>query len=163
MESQLNNSNTNSNNKDTNSTSSLLVPAAQILPIPVPSTHIKKGKQTAQKAAVFTCDSYRATLAVAKDKKTQIQTSQLHKHKRVKRQTKQTLINVTSTQENEQSICISHDVTISVNENDWFCYLCNKTLIEDMIQCLQCRSWVHESCAGVLKKCKLYYCPQCDT
>lgn len=36
-----------------------------------------------------------------------------------------------------------------INENEWYCKFCKECIIEDMIQCLKCRDWIHESCANV--------------
>lgn len=52
-----------------------------------------------------------------------------------------------------------------VNENieKWFCKICLKCEIEDMIQCMICKAWVHVDCACVKKHVKKYLCPQCTT
>jgi hypothetical protein len=39
-----------------------------------------------------------------------------------------------------------------------FCILCAKSIKEGMIQCLQCRSWVHTPCAKVKQSKKKWYC-----
>ncbi|XP_045764351.1 uncharacterized protein LOC123866715 [Maniola jurtina] len=43
----------------------------------------------------------------------------------------------------------------------WFCKICVLCSIEDMIQCLVCKCWVHEECACVKKGIKKYFCPSC--
>nr|CAH7730077.1 unnamed protein product [Callosobruchus chinensis] len=48
----------------------------------------------------------------------------------------------------------------SINEKEWYCKLCNECSIEDMIQCLQCRTWVHEICANVQSREK-FICDFC--
>nr|CAI5850711.1 unnamed protein product [Callosobruchus analis] len=48
----------------------------------------------------------------------------------------------------------------SINEKEWYCKLCNECSIEDMIQCLQCRTWVHEICANVQSRAK-FICDFC--
>lgn len=36
-----------------------------------------------------------------------------------------------------------------VGVEDWYCKICEERSVEDMIQCLRCKQWVHETCAGV--------------
>lgn len=43
----------------------------------------------------------------------------------------------------------------------WFCKICVLCSIDDMIQCLACKCWVHEECACVKKGIKKYFCPTC--
>lgn len=45
--------------------------------------------------------------------------------------------------------------------DDWFCSLCAEDREESMIQCLKCKTWVHDLCAGVNKKIKKYVCDAC--
>jgi hypothetical protein len=51
---------------------------------------------------------------------------------------------------------------INYNEDSWFCAICCDNFKEDMIQCLSCKQWVHEKCAGVRKGIKMYYCEKCN-
>ncbi|XP_076395897.1 uncharacterized protein LOC105663718 [Megachile rotundata] len=44
---------------------------------------------------------------------------------------------------------------------DWFCCLCAEDRKENMIQCLKCKTWVHDLCAGVNSKIKKYVCVAC--
>jgi len=48
-----------------------------------------------------------------------------------------------------------------INKGDWFCALCNKVRLENMIQCLEYKIWVREVCGRVLKNDTVYYCPKC--
>jgi hypothetical protein len=34
------------------------------------------------------------------------------------------------------------------SDEDWCCFLCQESVIEDMILCTSCSKWAHESCAG---------------
>ncbi|KAJ2937691.1 hypothetical protein O0L34_g17502 [Tuta absoluta] len=43
----------------------------------------------------------------------------------------------------------------------WFCKIYLLCSVEDMIQCLACKCWVHEECACVKKAAKKYFCPSC--
>lgn len=45
--------------------------------------------------------------------------------------------------------------------SSWFCALCSEVKEEDMIQCMDCRSWVHTRCANVKPRIKRYFCPNC--
>lgn len=47
-----------------------------------------------------------------------------------------------------------------VKEN-WFCRLCAEERQEDMIQCLQCKDWLHTKCVGVSSRKKTFYCEEC--
>nr|CAD7198813.1 unnamed protein product [Timema douglasi] len=40
------------------------------------------------------------------------------------------------------------DVSIEIQQEEWFCSVCEDHSVEDMVQCLICWSWVHERCAG---------------
>ena len=48
------------------------------------------------------------------------------------------------------------------SKSDWFCNLCAKDREENMIQCLKCKTWVHDLCAGDDKKTKKYVCDVCN-
>ncbi|XP_063897876.1 uncharacterized protein LOC135118817 [Helicoverpa armigera] len=49
----------------------------------------------------------------------------------------------------------------SINIEKWFCKICLLCAVEDMIQCMMCKAWVHVDCACVKKTIKKYLCPQC--
>lgn len=49
----------------------------------------------------------------------------------------------------------------TTDNDDWFCSLCAEDRKENMIQCLKCKTWVHDLCAGVNKKIKKYVCDAC--
>lgn len=48
---------------------------------------------------------------------------------------------------------------IAINESDWYCHLCDQFFVEDMIQCIVCKNWVHESCAALVTS--NYICDIC--
>lgn len=50
-----------------------------------------------------------------------------------------------------------------VDIEKWFCKICLKCAVEDMIQCLICKAWVHVDCACVAKTVKKFICPLCKT
>lgn len=49
----------------------------------------------------------------------------------------------------------------SINDKEWYCKLCCESIVEDMIQCLKCRDWVHESCANIESRDK-FLCDICS-
>jgi len=63
----------------------------------------------------------------------------------------------------KESMHTTENIIVSIYEENWFCFLCMGARIEDMIQCIECKLWVHESCTGVLKKEKIYFCPKCKS
>jgi len=48
------------------------------------------------------------------------------------------------------------------SKSDWFCNLCAEDREENMIQCLKCKTWVPDLCAGVDKNTKKYVCDVCN-
>ena len=58
---------------------------------------------------------------------------------------------------------VSQEEMVHLDEGDssWFCILCGKEKEEDMIQCMDCRSWVHTRCAKVKASIKKYLCKDC--
>lgn len=45
----------------------------------------------------------------------------------------------------------------------WYCKICQENRQEDMIQCTECDTWIHELCAGVDKNTVDYLCDDCKT
>jgi hypothetical protein len=44
----------------------------------------------------------------------------------------------------------------------WFCFLCEASVEENMVQCLRCKQWVHESCSGLSHKDLIFFiCDKC--
>ncbi|CAH2230178.1 jg12523 [Pararge aegeria aegeria] len=41
------------------------------------------------------------------------------------------------------------------------CQLCKEDREENMIQCIKCKGWMHDQCAGVESKIKKYMCDIC--
>lgn len=50
---------------------------------------------------------------------------------------------------------------IEIEQEEWYCSLCDKNTVEDMIQCQQCLTWKHESCAGIKSGIKMFICEDC--
>jgi hypothetical protein len=54
------------------------------------------------------------------------------------------------------------DAGANDGDSSWFGFLCGKSSKEDMIHCLQCRSWIHTRCAKAKTQGKKkYYCSTC--
>lgn len=46
-------------------------------------------------------------------------------------------------------------------KGDWYCPICSEEREDSMIQCLKCKIWIHDICAGVNKRIKKYVCEAC--
>lgn len=53
------------------------------------------------------------------------------------------------------------DVIIEVQQDEWYCLLCESCNVENMIQCISCKIWFHESCAGVKSGPVKFVCVNC--
>lgn len=124
------------NSKPTSS--SLAVPLEKISPLPKAAAVIcGKRKQTGtQRATVLTSSPYKYELENAAEKRALKQNRGRLKPKKLKMQE-------------------------SGESNSWFCELCETACEDDMIQCLACKKWVHENCAGVKKGQKRFFCFNC--
>lgn len=114
----------------------LVVPLTELSPLPkaattVASTRSKKGTQ---KALVLTSSPYKQQLSQS--------TAGLKRKKLT------------------YSLSESKKTDRGTN-GDWYCEMCQTRSVEDMIQCMSCRQWVHENCAGVKKNVKKYFCSNC--
>nr|CAI5822981.1 unnamed protein product [Callosobruchus analis] len=56
---------------------------------------------------------------------------------------------------------IQTSVDIEVDPADRYCFMCEDNMIEDMVQCMKCKSWAHSKCSGKGKKLKKYICVNC--
>lgn len=64
---------------------------------------------------------------------------------------------------NKPSTSKNAPTNVAVDIEKWFCKICLRCEVEDMIQCLACKAWVHIDCACVKKTLKKYFCPHCKT
>ncbi|KAG8269876.1 hypothetical protein J6590_097851 [Homalodisca vitripennis] len=64
---------------------------------------------------------------------------------------------------NQAGSSAQSDVMVEINPDEWFCSVCEENAIEDMVQCLLCGKWVHESCAGSKARIKKYVCSNCSS
>ena len=47
-------------------------------------------------------------------------------------------------------------------KESWLCKICEEDHVENMIQCIKCKDWIHDLCAGVERKIKPnYVCDIC--
>lgn len=50
-----------------------------------------------------------------------------------------------------------------VDEQDWYCAVCQVAKISDMRLCVVCQKYVHEECVGLTKEMKdIFVCPLCE-
>lgn len=114
----------------------LVVPLAELSPLPKAATTVAstRGKKGTQKALVLTSSPYKQQLSKSSTGlKRKKLTYPSSEDKKVRRST----------------------------NNDWYCEICQSRSVEDMVQCMTCRQWVHENCAGVKKNVKKYFCLNC--
>lgn len=53
--------------------------------------------------------------------------------------------------------------TKKVDEQDWYCAVCQMNEVSDMRLCVVCRKYVHENCVGLTKEMKdIFICPLCE-
>jgi ribosomal protein L37AE/L43A len=45
--------------------------------------------------------------------------------------------------------------------DSWFCDMCQQEFVEDMVRCMTCNKWFHETCAGVKKGRERFFCFAC--
>lgn len=50
----------------------------------------------------------------------------------------------------------------SGGNSSWFCVLCKKIKEDEMIQCMDCKLWVHTRCANVKPSVKKFFCSDCS-
>jgi hypothetical protein len=112
-------------------------------PLPLVTKNTKKRGRPAQKATILTATPYKEDLEEKQSKRKFV------KPKKVKCKLS-----------NEPRPSTSRATEIEVNIDEWYCFLCDQNLIEDMVQCSKCRRWVHESCSGAIAE-KVYACDEC--
>lgn len=75
----------------------------------------------------------------------------------------QNMENVKNAANKRKSIINKKELALKIKKkkSDWFCFICGEDRKENMIQCLKCKSWVHDVCAGVNKRTKKFVCDVC--
>ena len=116
-------------------TSTLSVPVSQISPLPRAASMVQKKTSVRQNALILTSTPYKSQLEESIEKR--------------KPKTLQFTSNETAKKRKQESV------------SSWFCDLCEEDAQQDMIQCMLCKKWVHEECAGVKKWQKKYFCVKC--
>jgi hypothetical protein len=131
----------------------------EISPIP-DKLSPERSLNKAQKTIVITSSPYKQRLEEAENKN--------KKNKKVKKETttKRRLQNHAPKKSARAKLSFSLEVSEksrpSSGKESWFCGICGNDIKEDMIQCLLCKEWVHENCAGVRKRIKVFYCENCN-
>jgi hypothetical protein len=129
------------------STSKLDVSVQEILHLP-PVTQKTRNKTRAQTATVITSTPYKDDLESKKLK--------------VDKKSKQTVKRKCNLgQEKPCTSKTTKNISIELNEEEWFCALCTEHRIEDMSKCTKCSKWMHESCANITSANIGYTCDFC--
>ena len=119
--------------------SSLKIPVSQISPLPKAAISVKNVRSSGtQQAKVLTSSPYKSQLEKNQEKR------------RPRMQLDPTLSEMKKTIKRYKK-----------DDSSWFCEMCSTESVEDMIQCMSCRKWVHENCAGVKKGKKRFFCFAC--
>lgn len=113
-------------------------PVAEISPIPE-LTRSRKQKTTS--VAVITSSPYKNELEEKQSKKVAGRPTSTPKNKPLKRKLQY------GKPEKEGK--------------DWYCKICEMSEMIDMIQCMRCKIWLHQKCANVSAKRKVFYCEDC--
>lgn len=64
--------------------------------------------------------------------------------------------------EDKASTSTQAEIIVEVELEDWLCLVCEENVVEDMVQCLLCKKWAHECCAGSKAKTKKFVCSKCE-
>nr|CAI5850855.1 unnamed protein product [Callosobruchus analis] len=133
----------------------LNVSIEEILPLPENRPTLKRRKRC-QPAVVLSSTPYKNDLH-----KKQTETSSKNNKKSQACSMKRNLSTVLSESTSLTSSNLGNiqtSVDIEVDPADWYCFMCEDNMIEDMVQCMKCKSWAHSKCAGKGKKLKKYIC-----
>lgn len=142
-------------------------------PIPTPTSGKGKQRKTkAQGCTVLTSSPYKDELTALRErqikKKSKLSDSRLKKvtktlhAKESQTRSKTKISRPVSVNAPSTSFAPATNVEISVDTQEWFCFICEECRIEDMVQCTSCLTWVHESCAGCRKEVLSYICSKCS-
>lgn len=122
----------------------------------LPSSSRQRGRpsQGAQKAQELTCSPYKRLL---EEKRNPEKRKKQTKSKKTGKSSCRNDCRATS----ELSLNIVENVDVETVVDDWFCFLCNESIVEDMVKCCSCGKWAHESCAGNTKEDRRFVCDVC--
>lgn len=137
----------------------LVVPLKEISPLPKQSKTLATRKlRGAQKAVLLTSSPYKDTLEGKQNKVTEREKTKTSNET----QKRKTFNLTTERRVSKRKLKFDNEtIVIDVNENDWYCIVCEDTCIENMHQCQMCKKWAHDSCAGVQEKTRNYVCCLC--
>lgn len=122
----------------------LCVTLEQISPLPTPATQKQQRRQSkgAQKAMVLTESPYKNDLETKK--KTCVNRVQKKRDKPApKKKVQPPKKKLQVGPQTKEAV-----VEVEVNEEEWYCFMCDQSLVEDMVKCDLCYKWSHERCAG---------------
>ena len=73
--------------------------------------------------------------------------------------------NVRNTKNKRNAVINKKELALKIKKkkSNWFCFICGEDREENMINCLKCKLWAHDLCAGVDKRTKKYICDVCNT
>lgn len=142
----------------------------QLSPLPKPTKkHNKRLSKGAQKATVITSSPYKNEL----EEKIKIKENKENKTKANKDKQNEKKASVkknvfvdkddgkTKSPLSKKSKTSEKNVIIEVNDNEWYCFLCCESVVEEMIQCSLCKKWAHEKCTGGSSSTH-YICDVCE-
>lgn len=154
----------------------LSVSIETLSPIPKPKSKSKSGN-VGQKASILTSSPYKRQLELLKELKlTQEKVKALKeklgrptsmkvcikKEKSIEKKVNNVKKNLrfsgksakvaSGSLVNDASSSNQSAAMVQVQPEEWYCFLCETNLVEDMIQCQICNLWVHDSCAGIANK-----------
>ncbi|GFR85475.1 ankyrin repeat and MYND domain-containing protein 1 [Elysia marginata] len=129
---------------------SVHIPVNSTSPLPIKEKNVPKKVRRTEQSEILTSSPNKKRLVEAdtKKKKQIVYYSDASKNKTIgDKQTKPI------------KFARSKKVTNTQKGQNWYCFICDENLQEDMIKCTACHSWVHAACAG----CELenYTCDLC--
>lgn len=148
------------------SSRSLAVTVHEISPLPRPvgrpGKRLRKG---AQKSELLTSTPYKNKLKDMKDKKSATLAKRMLKFNKTNNQpgtSSESSKTMKNKRTSAQSSAKEGNVEIEVAEEDWYCFICGESVVEDMVQCTMCEKWAHETCACVEKHEMTFECDNCS-
>lgn len=149
----------------------LRVTVGEVSPLPQPTAKQgKRLKKGAQSAELLTSSPYKNRLQEVKAKKALLIQKKLKSNesrprcssKQPRKVTTPVVHPSTSHQTEGLHPGLLDGVEVQVQADDWFCFLCEQTVLEDMVQCTACNKWAHEQCAGISKQEIAFVCDFCS-
>ena len=115
-----------------------------ISPIPVKQPKIMRRLSRATTAEILTASPYKTALSKAKARNARSGSQGK------KRFPKPKPSSAKQTHSTTKQPSFKHKQTgTKKGESDWYCFICTESVMDDMIQCQVCNTWVHSACADV--------------